>query len=109
MTGRITSRPRLQRQIGNAALPVACILIVLYFAYYGLYGQHGLLSLVRATHEIELRRVELAELSTERARLERRVLNMRAERLDPDLLDELTRETLGYSAPGEIMVLEGTR
>jgi cell division protein FtsB len=90
----------------SSALPVFCFALVVYFGYYGLYGQNGLISLVQLSRDVELKKSELAKLEAEKALLARRVDLLGPNTLDPDLLDEQARASLGYAAPGEITVFE---
>ena len=90
----------------SSALPLFCFALVLYFGYYGVYGQNGLISLVQMSRDIELKRVELTKLEAEKAQLARRVDLLGPKTLDPDLLDEQARASLGYAAPGEITVFD---
>ena len=48
---------------------------------------------------------ELGQAKAERAQWERRVTLLRADRLDPDMLDERARALLGYVDPRELTLL----
>ena len=87
-------------------MPVFCFALVLYFGYYGVYGQNGLISLVQLSRDVELKKSELARLEGERLHLAHRVHLLGPKTLDPDLLDEQARASLGYAAPGEITVFD---
>lgn len=60
---------------------------------------------MRLQDEIAASQETLDTLKRDREALERRVLLMRPERADPDLLEEEARKTLNYSKPNEIIVL----
>jgi cell division protein FtsB len=90
----------------SSALPIFCLALVVYFGYYGLYGQNGLISLVQLSRDVELKKAELSKLEVEKTQLARRVDLLGPKTLDPDLLDEQARASLGYAAPGEITVFE---
>ncbi len=100
---------KLTRMLWAWVLPAFCFALVCYFAYFSVYGQHGLLTLARTEAELSVRQTELAALVDEREKLETRVLKMRSDSLDPDLLDEQAREALGYAAPGEITIFDRTK
>ncbi|NWH08908.1 MAG: septum formation initiator family protein [Alphaproteobacteria bacterium] len=100
---------KTKRAMMSGALPLFCFALVIYFSYFGIYGQHGLITLVKTKSELELRQAELDDVVLQRERLERRVLLLRSESLDPDLLDEQARAVLGYTAPGEVTVLDRKR
>ena len=53
---------------------------------------------------MEQSEAELTQVRETRLALEKRVSLLRPERLDPDLLDEVARETLGFSRTDEFVV-----
>jgi cell division protein FtsB len=81
----------------------ACI--VSYFLYHTIQGDRGWLAMLRLRQEVAMAQTDLSQLQKERQELEHRVALMRPNSLDPDLLDEKSRELLDYSKPGEIVVL----
>lgn len=97
---------KYRRWMWSSVLPVFCLVLVCYFGYYGVYGQNGLISLVQLSRDVELKTSELAKLEAEHAQLQHRVTLLSPETMDPDLLDEQARASLGYAAPGEITVFE---
>jgi cell division protein FtsB len=58
-------------------------------------------ALERRIASLELKRDEIA---TRRVAFERKVTLLRPDSIDPDLLDELSRATLGYGARGDIVM-----
>jgi cell division protein FtsB len=48
---------------------------------------------------------ELAGLKAERAHWERKVSLLRADRIDPDMLDERARALIGYIDPHDLVLL----
>jgi cell division protein FtsB len=48
---------------------------------------------------------ELAGLKAERAHWERRVALLRADSIDPDMLDERARALIGYTDPRDLTLL----
>lgn len=88
---------------GIAVLAI-CASLTAYFGYFALYGRHGMVSYVRLSQEAELRKAELDAISAERSALERRVNMLKSSAIDPDLLEETARESLGYTAPGELVL-----
>lgn len=95
----------LKRIVRGALLPTACIGLVAWFGSYGLNGSNGVFALVRTNEAIAQRADELARVRAERAEIEHRVSLLKPESIDPDLLDELARSTLGYAAPGELIIM----
>ena len=86
--------------------PVLGLALTGYFAYHLVEGDRGLRAWMRLTQELRTAKMALADVSTERARLERRAGNMRSEHLDPDLLDSQVRRTLDFAAPDEIVIIQ---
>jgi cell division protein FtsB len=68
-------------------------------------GDHGWLAQLRLQNQVDVAQENLLVLQKERQELEHRVQLMRPDHLDPDLLDEKSREMLNYSKPGEIIIL----
>ncbi|MGE3624469.1 MAG: septum formation initiator family protein [Bdellovibrionales bacterium] len=81
----------------------ACV--VGYFLYHTIQGERGWLAMLRLQQEVHAAQDDLSQLQTERQELEHRVKLLRPNSLDPDLLDEKSRELLNYSKPGEIVIL----
>jgi len=76
-----------------------------YFVQHTIAGTHGLIARARlAERSLVLQRVTLA-LEAVRDRLKRDVALLSADPPSPDLIDELARSVLGFSRPGEAVVL----
>ena len=80
---------------------LTCALGLLYVGYQSVQGERGLLGWVERSAEVEKTRAEVAALAEERARLERRVSQLRSESLDLDLLDQEARRLLNLGHPDE--------
>jgi cell division protein FtsB len=92
-------RPRFDFLVG-----IGCVALLAYFAWHGSYGPRG-------RHNAEMLQVKLAGLQDElaqaqhrKAELEARVVLMRPEHVDPDLLEELARRELGWVGPQDLIV-----
>jgi cell division protein FtsB len=81
----------------------ACV--VGYFLYHTVQGERGWLAMLRLQQQVHAAETDLSHLQKEHKDLEHRVQLMRPGSLDPDLLDEKSRELLNYSKPGEIVIL----
>jgi cell division protein FtsB len=79
--------------------------LAVYFGYHAVNGNRGLLASQQLTDELKASEKRLAALEDERTRLERRVKRLRPESLDPDLIDELARETLSMVEPEDVIIL----
>ena len=97
---------KLRRILWASILPVISLALIVYFGFYSIYGEHGLLQLVTLKSELAVAQAQRGEIRAEREKLARRVVRMRPDSLDPDLLDEEARSSLGYMAPGEITIFD---
>jgi cell division protein FtsB len=87
----------------TAVLLISAALTV-YFGYFALYGRHGLVNYAKLQREAELRQADLDRIVAERSALERRVNLLKPESIDPDLLEERARDTLGLTGPNELVL-----
>ena len=103
MRERLTRwRRRLRRQHWLALVGLS---LAAYFGYHAVNGSRGLLAWQEVTAALETSRQELADLRAERAALEGRVMRLRHDSLDPDLIDELARRELSFVAPLDVIIL----
>jgi cell division protein FtsB len=88
----------------SVTLLLICAALTVYFGYFALYGRHGLVNYAKLQRESELRQADLALIVSERQALERRVNLLKPESIDPDLLEERARDTLGLTGPNELVL-----
>lgn len=93
-------------RIRAAAVPLACMGLIGYFAYNLYVGERGLDARGHLESRIATLEGELQGLKAVRAKLERNVSLLRAEHLDPDMLDERARAILNFSDPDDIVIVE---
>jgi cell division protein FtsB len=79
------------RAFGTAALAVAALCIVAY-------GAQSLTRVLQMRHEVLSLEHEIAELRAETAELRATAAHLRS---DPDAIEKLAREVLGFVKPGE--------
>ena len=103
------ARTRLSKVLQGLALQLGAALIIGYFAFQGYHGDHGLLARRAFEQEIANLTIERDALRSERAHWEQRVQLLRADRLDPDLLDELARRELGFAQSNDLVLLHPPR
>ena len=96
----------LKRRARDVIGPVLGFCVVGYFVYHSIEGDRGLTAYVRLGEQLIEARAQLDEIQAERKALERRVKLLRADNLDPDMLDERAREVLNYTRPDEIVIPE---
>lgn len=85
--------------------PLLLLCAVFYLGINALHGERGLYALVRETRALQAYQQELADVRAERERMELRVTHLRSGSLDLDLLDEQMRRMMGFTKPGEVIVL----
>lgn len=88
----------------SVTLLLICAALTVYFGYFALYGRHGLVNYAKLQRESELRQADLALILAERRALERRVNLLKPDSIDPDLLEERARDTLGLTGPNELVL-----
>ena len=93
-------RFRHQHWVAVVALSLAA-----YFGYHAVDGSRGLFAWREIDADLEASRQELESLRAERRRLERRVMRLRHDSLDPDLIDELARKELSFVEPLDVIIL----
>lgn len=86
---------------------LTCLALISYFSFHLITGDHGLRSRADLQNRVTALQGELAGLKAVRGRIERDVDLMRANRLDPDMLDEQVRAILNFAHPNDIVILEG--
>jgi len=84
-------------------------LFIGYFGVNAVTGNHGLRARQVMEKQMAAMTAELDRLKTERVVWERRVSLLRANQLDPDMLDERARQLLGYADPRDVILLRAPR
>ena len=80
-------------------------LFIGYFAANAFTGNHGLRAQQDLEQQLTAMKGDLMQLKAERAVWERRVSLLRADRIDPDMLDERARALIGYADPRDLTLL----
>ena len=99
---RFSLRRRLRWQSWLAIIGFG---LAFYFGYHAVNGSRGLLASQQLNDELRAAEKKLAKLERERTSLERRVKRLRSGSLDPDLIDELARETLSMVEPDDVIIV----
>lgn len=100
----MTTRQRKQSKIRPLLLPLACLLIVGYFAYHAVEGDYGLFALGKLEDRVAKLEGELADARGEREKMEAHVALMRPDSLDKDMIDERAREALNMADAKDIVI-----
>ena len=93
MYDRRNSRPR------QILVSLLCLLLLGYFAFHAINGRRGLEARNSLTERSRALEPEIKRLEAARARLERDVRLLDAR--DPDIIEELAIEVLGFARPGD--------
>jgi cell division protein FtsB len=98
-------RPRIRAFLTALGLYVVAALFIGYFGVNAYTGKNG----INARQELDQQIADLAgeveRVKAERARWERRVALLKADRIDPDMLDERARQILNYLDPHEVTIM----
>jgi cell division protein FtsB len=84
--------------------PALALLVVGNFAGYAVAGPNGLLAWGGYHRNLNERKVELAKLEEQKAKLQHRSKLLDPNTADPDMADELVRRDLGLVRDDEIIV-----
>jgi cell division protein FtsB len=95
-------RRSVTRFFGALVIPAICAAAVLYFGYYLVWGSRGLLTLTDAQARLTIAQQQLADVRHDNTELARRIKLLSAE--DPDLIEEIARDQLLGTTPGQVAV-----
>jgi cell division protein FtsB len=101
----MVTRKRLRSILTTLGLYVMAALLIGYFGVNAYSGNHGLKAKEDLDQQIGTLSADLDRLKRERAQWERRVALLRADRLDPDMLDQQARMLLDYVAPNDLTLM----
>ena len=99
----MVSRARLKALLTGVALYTMAAAMVGYFSVNAYTGKYGLNARQELDQEIIALTSELARLKQERLQGAQRVSLLRADRVDPDMLDERVRYQLDYAHPRDLV------
>jgi cell division protein FtsB len=97
-------RPRIRAFLTALGLYVVAALFIGYFGVNAYTGKNGINARQELNQQIADLASEVARVKTERERWERRVALLKADRIDPDMLDERARQLLNYLDPHEVTI-----
>jgi len=96
----------IRRRFGHMVGPLIGLGAVTYFAYHTVEGDRGVLAYLRLHNELLEAEMRLSKVASERQEMERRVLLLRPDHLDPDMLEERARVMLNMGHDGEVVVFD---
>ena len=98
-------RPRIRAFLTALGLYVVAALFIGYFGVNAYTGKNGINARQELNQQIADLASEVARVKAERERWERRVALLKADRIDPDMLDERARQLLNYLDPHEVTIV----
>jgi cell division protein FtsB len=101
----MVSRPRLRSFFTALGLYVLAALLIGYFGVNAYTGNHGLRARQDLDQQIDAFTAELNQAKAEREQWQRRVVLIKSESLDPDMLDERARALLDYADPRDAVMI----
>src|SRR6185503_18830856 len=101
----MVTRRRLRSFLTALGLYVGAALLIGYLGVNAYTGNHGLRAKQDLDHQFAELSDELAKLKAERNVWQRRVALLKADSIDPDMLDERARAMLGYLDPHEVTLM----
>ncbi len=99
MTQRLTFQIRFRKMI----IPVICSLIIIYFF---IYGMRSIQDRSRLLAEISVLKQQYSLVHDRRLEIESHVGLLQPDHINPDFLDEKSREILGMMHRDEIIISE---
>jgi cell division protein FtsB len=85
-------------------LPALFLSLVIYFLWNATQGDRGLQAYALRQEQLKSVQADLAKAQADQAGWDRRVSELRNQRLDPDMLDERARAMLNLADPADIVV-----
>jgi cell division protein FtsB len=101
----MVTRKRLRAALTAISLYICAALLIGYFGINAYTGAHGLKAKQDLAQQMDELTKELASLKLERATWQHRVSLLRADRIDPDMLDERARAMLDYAHPNDLVLV----
>jgi cell division protein FtsB len=98
-------RPRIRAFLTALGLYVVAALFIGYFGINAYTGKNGINARQGLDQQIADLAGEVERVKAERVRWERRVALLKADRIDPDMLDERARQLLNYMDPHDVTVM----
>jgi len=98
-------RPRIRAFLTALGLYVVAALFIGYFGINAYTGKNGINARQELNQQIADLASEVERVKAERERWERRVALLKADRIDPDMLDERARQLLNYLDPHEVTIV----
>ena len=86
-------------------IAIICVCLSVYFGWHTLFGERSAFALTTLNARTEKLNTEVSALHSQHAALEDKVVRLRPDLLDPDMLEERARLVLGFNYPSETVIL----
>lgn len=83
-----------------------CLGLTAYFAFHTLKGRHGLEARDRLIERESALQFEIESLEAVRSKLARDVALLRPDLPNPDMVEEIAREVLGFANPRDQILMD---
>jgi cell division protein FtsB len=100
----MSSNSPVFRRLKQAVAPVIAFTVMAYFIFHSVEGERGLLTYWSMQDRVTEIGQVLDDTTEQRKSLERKVISLRANHLDPDLLDERARAMLNAAHPDDVII-----
>jgi cell division protein FtsB len=101
----MVTRKRLRTILNALAFYVFAALLIGYFGVNAYSGNRGLKAKEDIDRQMAALSTDLDRLKHEHTQWERRIALLKADDLDPDMLDEQARALLDYADPGDLTMM----
>ena len=98
--------PQMRVRRFDFVVTLVCLSLLSYFAWHAWNGPRGYPYRDKLTAEATDLGTEYAAVDEQRSHLEHRVMLLRPDSIDPDILDEFARAQLDMAAAGDVVVLQ---
>jgi len=97
----------LRRTFFDFTVTLACLSLLGFVVWHGYYGSRSLDKSKALEARVETLTASLDAIRSEREALEAHVRLLRPDGIDPDLVEQLAREQLGFSREGDLVLHTG--
>ena len=92
-------------RLRQATVLLLCLGLTAYFVHHAINGRHGFEARSRLIERSALLEFEIKSLEAVRANLQRDVALLTPDKPDPDIVEEIAREVLGFVDPRDQVVV----
>ena len=94
----------MRRYVFDVTVMLVCFALLGFFGWHAQYGPRGFANQTQLIEKVVKLEGEHDAIKARREALDRRVSLLRPETIDPDMLDEAARRTLGFAGESDLIV-----